>query len=354
MATEQSEDATFFTLSNPIQRGHTVRKQTQTMICALLFILLTHLPAAAALFRSAPQSVTLPSANPALVLRQRAVSVAWENFATVAGETLGLNLFEDLTLTAVCEGLSHGPEDSRIWHGHLVGEVASRISVVFDGGHLAVTVRTPETTYKVRPMDATWHVVREIQVDEEAASNWAAAATSDERSVWTLTNQERTENSLSGLSLNGDLVASARAHSADMAAQDYFDHEGLNGSTPGDRIAATGYEAASWGENIAAGYATPQEVVDGWMASDGHRANILSTSYCDIGVGYAYEGDSTYGHYWTQNFGRQVGVTDCPAVSDDSGSDDGGSDDGGNDDGGSDDGGCFIGSVSESSAQWPQ
>jgi uncharacterized protein YkwD len=323
-----------------------VRKLAQTMTGALLFILLTHLPAAAALFRPAPHSVTLPSANPALLLRQRAVSVAWENFTTARGETLGLNLFEDLTLFAVCEGLSHGPEDSRIWHGHLAGEVASRISIVFDGRRLAATVRTPEATYKVRPMDAIWHVVREIQVDQEAASNWAAAATSDERSVWTLTNQERTENGLSGLSLNGDLVASARAHSADMAAQDYFSHTALDGSSPGDRIAATGYEAASWGENIAAGYATPQEVVDGWMLSDGHRANILSTGYCDIGVGYAYAGDNTYGHYWTQNFGRQVGVSDCPAVSDDSGGDDSGSDDGGGDDGG----GCFIGSVSDSSA----
>lgn len=318
------------------------------MTYTLLFILLTHLPAAAALFRPAPQSVTLPSANPALILRQRAVSVAWENFATVPGETFGLNLFEDLTLTVVCEGLSHGPEESRIWHGHLAGDAAVRISMVFDGRHLAATIRTPEAMYKVRPMDANWHVVREIQVDKDAASNWAAAATSDERSVWTLTNQERTENGLSGLSLNGDLVASARAHSADMAAQDYFDHEGLDESTPGDRIAATGYEAASWGENIAAGYATPQEVVDGWMASDGHRANILSTSYCDIGVGYAYDGDSTYGHYWTQNFGRQVGVTDCPAVSDDSGSGD--SDGSGSDGSDEDGGGCFIGCVRDSSA----
>jgi uncharacterized protein YkwD len=224
--------------------------------------------------------------------------------------------------------------------------------MVFDGRHLSATIRTPEATYKIRPIDDVWHVVREIQV--EARVDWAAAATSDERTVWTLTNQERAENGLSGLSFNGDLVASARAHSADMAAQDYFNHTALDGSSPGDRIAATGYEASSWGENIAAGYTTAQAVVDGWMNSAGHRANILNSNFCDIGVGYAYEGDSTYRHYWTQNFGRQLGVSDCPAVSDDSG-DDAGDGDGGGDDSGSDanaedsgdGGGCFISQVTE-------
>jgi hypothetical protein len=54
--------------------------------------------------------------------------------------------------------------------------------------------------------------------------------------------------------------------------------------------------------------------MNGWMASPGHRANILSTGYCDIGVGYAYDDASTYGHYWTQDFGRQKGVSVCPAA----------------------------------------
>ncbi len=139
-----------------------------------------------------------------------------------------------------------------------------------------------------------------------------------------------------------------------MAAQNYFDHTALDGRSPGDRIAAAGYEAWSWGENIAAGYTSPQSVVDGWMNSPGHRANILNSGFCDIGVGYAYDGESHYRYYWTQNFGRQAGVSECPAVSDDAGG--GGDSDGGT--GGGDDisdtdtgssgssgssgGGCFI------------
>jgi uncharacterized protein YkwD len=333
-----------------------VRQMSRTLTWIFLIIILSALPATAALFSPGPESISPPPANPALVLRQRVVGIDWAAIESLPDAVLQLNLFGDVELAVVCDGLSDGPGESRILNGHLADRTSGRVSMVFDGHRLSATIRTPEVTYKVRPMDDIWHVVREIQVDENAASVWAAAATSDERTVWTLTNQERTENGLSGLSLNGDLVASARAHSADMAAQNYFSHTGLDGSSPGDRIDATGYDANSWGENIAAGYATPDAVVDGWMNSAGHRANILGDSFCDIGVGYAYDGESTYGHYWTQNFGRQAGVSDCPAVSDDSGGDSGGSDDSSGDDGSdadgdsesdSDDGGCFIRGVSD-------
>lgn len=332
-----------------------MRKTPRTLTWSLIILLLSALTATAALFNPAPESIAPPPADPALVLRQRVVGVDWTAFETLPESVLQLNLFADVDLAVVCDGLRDGPGEDRILLGHLADETPGRVSMVFDGRHLSATIRTPEATYKIRPVDDNWHVVREIRV--AAQDEWAAAATSDERAVWTLTNQERSENGLSGLSFNGDLVASARAHSADMAAQDYFNHTALDGSSPGDRIAATGYDANSWGENIAAGYATPESVVEGWMNSPGHRANILNSNFCDIGVGYAYDGDSTYGHYWTQNFGRQLGVSDCPAVSDDTGSDsgDGGSED--SSDGGSGDsdgdssngGGCFLQAVSGSS-----
>jgi uncharacterized protein YkwD len=319
----------------------------RTLTWSLIILLLSALPATAALLSPAPESVPPPPANPALVLRQRMVGIDWTALQALPESVLQLNLFADVNLVVVCDGLEDGPGERRILNGHLADATPARISMVFDGRNLSATIRTPEATYKVRPIDDMWHVVREIQVEVREAADWAAAATSDERTVWTLTNRERAENGLSGLSLNGDLVASARAHSADMAAQDYFSHTALDGSSPGDRIAAAGYDANSWGENIAAGYTTPASVVDGWMNSPGHRANILNSNFCDIGVGYAYDGDSTYGHYWTQNFGRQAGVSECPAVSDDGGGDDSGSDDStennGEDD--SDGGGCFIGLV---------
>ena len=64
-----------------------------------------------------------------------------------------------------------------------------------------------------------------------------------------------------------------------------------------------GYNGGTWGENIAAGYGTPAQVVQGWLDSDGHCSNMLNPSFSLIGIGYADVQGSQYGSYWTQNFG---------------------------------------------------
>lgn len=98
------------------------------------------------------------------------------------------------------------------------------------------------------------------------------------------------------LTMNADLRCAARTHSQDMADRDYFDHTNPEGESPGDRIDATGYQWRSWGENIAWGQRTPEEVVDAWMNSDGHCSNIMNAGFSEIGVGYAE------GNVWTQKF----------------------------------------------------
>ncbi|MDH5491765.1 MAG: CAP domain-containing protein [Myxococcales bacterium] len=95
----------------------------------------------------------------------------------------------------------------------------------------------------------------------------------------------------------------ARLHSADMGAQDYFDHLALDGRDPFDRMADTGFAGPfPWGENIAAGNPTAAGAMEGLMASDGHCANIMNPEFNVVGLGYAFTAGSTYGHYWTQNF----------------------------------------------------
>lgn len=125
--------------------------------------------------------------------------------------------------------------------------------------------------------------------------------------VLVLTNQFRAQNGLAPLKANLELNAAAQAHSADMANQDYFDHIGKNGSKPWDRAKLIGYEARSMGENIAAGQTTPESVVQGWINSPGHRANLLNASFTELGVGYEYLANDTgsvnYNRYWTQLFG---------------------------------------------------
>ena len=81
------------------------------------------------------------------------------------------------------------------------------------------------------------------------------------------------------LAFNSQLSTAAKAHAVDMAAYDYFSHTGRDGRTPGQRIAATGYTYAAYGETIAWGYADWTAAIAGWMGSPGHRAILLDTRY---------------------------------------------------------------------------
>lgn len=117
-----------------------------------------------------------------------------------------------------------------------------------------------------------------------------------ERRVIDLTNQRRAENGCPPLAANDRLHAAALGHSVDMATQDYFSHTSRDGSSMSDRIDRQGYAWRRLAENIAAGYPSPEAVVEGWMNSSGHRANILNCDLTEIGVGH-------YQRYWTQNFG---------------------------------------------------
>ena len=125
--------------------------------------------------------------------------------------------------------------------------------------------------------------------------------------VLRLTNLERTSRGLNELTLNAQLNQAAQGHSDNMASQDFFDHTGADGSNVGDRVGDAGYAFRSTGENIAAGQTTPEQVVESWMNSPGHRANILNADYQEIGIGYEYLAEDTgsvnYNHYWTQVFG---------------------------------------------------
>lgn len=106
------------------------------------------------------------------------------------------------------------------------------------------------------------------------------------------------------LSLHRLLNASAQAHAADMAANNYFQHESLDGRTPHDRIAATGYRAETSGENIAAGNESAADTFVQWRESPGHCTNMLRDSYTELGVGYVSAPFSGLRYVWVQNFGR--------------------------------------------------
>lgn len=117
-----------------------------------------------------------------------------------------------------------------------------------------------------------------------------------------LINVERAARGLGQLAQQSQLTAAAQAHSTDMACNNFFSHTGSDGSSPFDRMTRQGYRFSAAAENIAAGYGSPQDVVNGWMNSEGHRDNILNPTYVHIGVGYVNNPDSQYGNYWTATF----------------------------------------------------
>lgn len=121
--------------------------------------------------------------------------------------------------------------------------------------------------------------------------------------VANLINRERDRAGCGRLHIDEQMVDAARRHSADMARYDYFSHTGRNGSSFVDRLEDAGYPRRhAAGENIAYGYSTAQSVVEAWMASTGHRNNILNCDARATGVGLAYQGRRAY---WTQEFGRE-------------------------------------------------
>jgi uncharacterized protein YkwD len=136
-----------------------------------------------------------------------------------------------------------------------------------------------------------------------------------EQQVVELVNAQRALQSLPPYKRVTSLDQAARYHATDMAQDNYFAHDSY------DRVGGSLVQVCAWSsrissyysgwqylaENIAAGYSTPQSVMNGWMNSSGHRANILSPNNWEIGVGY-YQGGGDYGVYWVQDFGRRSGI----------------------------------------------
>ena len=118
-----------------------------------------------------------------------------------------------------------------------------------------------------------------------------------------LTNAQRTQAGLAPLAVNGALTQAAGVQSGNMARLGIMSHSlpGTNAPNLTDRAALVGYQYSSLGENIAYNFADADAVVAGWMASPGHRANILNAGYTQIGVAIAY--DSAGEPYYTQEFG---------------------------------------------------
>jgi uncharacterized protein YkwD len=104
------------------------------------------------------------------------------------------------------------------------------------------------------------------------------------------------------LKLMDELSSAALVHSRDMAEHAQLRHQGADGSTPADRVAAEGYKWRTVGENVAVGPVAADEVVTGWLASPGHCANIMNAAFSEMGGAYMVSDKGPSRVYWTQVF----------------------------------------------------
>jgi uncharacterized protein YkwD len=112
-------------------------------------------------------------------------------------------------------------------------------------------------------------------------------------------------NATAPLAWNATLATAAEGNSRSMANNNYFDHKDRDGRTPGDRAELAGYNFQQIGENIAAGQDSVRKVVEGWLTSPGHCANLMNPQFRELGAAYATDPKSDAGIYWTAMFGAQ-------------------------------------------------
>jgi len=293
-----------------------MRKIGAVFLLSLVVAVASLAPVAAhaALFAdySGPLSADAFPVNKDVVLRQASVEVNFTELAGGNAEELSLNLFPDVNIRAFLHHVERSGSRGFAWIGYAEQQEDALVTLVVEDDRLAGMIYFGEMCYLIRPLQGSLHVIREIH-SPAAVSPAAEQGTPStmEQEVYELVNLERQTAGIPPLIWDGRLYDAALGHSQEMAELDYFAHESYDGSEFHLRIVAAGYSYNYCGENIAGGYSTPEAVMNGWMNSDGHRANILNSSFCDIGVGYSYNSSSRYGHYWTQDFGRQQGVDSC-------------------------------------------
>jgi uncharacterized protein YkwD len=120
--------------------------------------------------------------------------------------------------------------------------------------------------------------------------------------IASLINNARTQSGLPALTINPQLMTAAQSHSIDQACHNLLSHTGSDGSSVYERVVAAGY-SASYSSEIIYGSGYPQTAFDWWMSDQTHRNEILNSNATEMGIGYAYNAGSSYGSYFTVDFG---------------------------------------------------
>ena len=160
----------------------------------------------------------------------------------------------------------------------------------------------------VSQVDQQWRIVLARPQQQARLGDWQQEG----RRLLELINSARGQARMCGkyaqpatepLSWNDALASAAESHSRAMASGNFFAHRDKDGRIPGDRAELAGYSASLFGENLAAAHISAHQVLDGWLASPDHCANLMNPHFRELGAAYARDDNSDAGIYWTAVFG---------------------------------------------------
>ncbi len=245
------------------------------------------------------------------VLRQRVVRLNPDKLLYRSNvESIKLQLFDNIDLTAVQEEKVKEPNGFLMWTGAIEGAKRGQIVLVVRNGLIFASVYLQKSIIQIRPVDAEAGDASQIYVIRELACPWRSGgmsrgtgSASNARRMIELVNLEREADGLPALEYDSQLTEAARRHTMDMALHDTISHELSDGERFYQNVFASGYPVCAVGENLAAGLATPEEAFECLLSSPDHRANILNSEFTQIGVSEAVNRASGYGWFWAQEFG---------------------------------------------------
>ncbi len=216
--------------------------------------------------------------------------------APIVIDVFGSSARKGVTGVVVVEGV--GSFKASQVHQVVVGEVAGESVVVHRAKRWNPTIQILTPVASPTPSPAPVPAPRQNPIPQPSAN-----LSANEQAIVDLVNQVRKQNGLAALSVNSKLIQAAQIHANDMATLNQMAHDLPGAALPGlaDRARFVGYQYSSMGENIAYNFPDPTSVMNAWMNSPGHRANILASDFTEIGVGIAF--DSQGSPYYCQVFG---------------------------------------------------
>ncbi|MBQ7766108.1 MAG: SH3 domain-containing protein [Lachnospiraceae bacterium] len=218
----------------------------------------------------------------------------------------GLNKGEQIQVTGIADTgwyqIQYNGEEAYVAASYLLDEASYQAMIAEEEAAALAAQQAAEQA--AAEQAAAEQAAAEQAAQQQAAAEQAAAqqqAQGDYRAqVVALMNQERANAGIGGISQNAALDAVAQLRAQEIVQS--FSHTRPDGSSCFTALDQSGVGYMTAGENIAAGYGTPAEVMNGWMNSEGHRANILNGSFGQVGIGFYSDPNTPYGTYWVQVF----------------------------------------------------